>query len=233
MLHGCGLLPYLLPEAEQAVARGGDSLLGSLSRLDEHRNAGLATPEQLTNPLLMGSLLVPLGVPLRRVAVASAPPRRQEGGEAEPPRDDVAAEIAALGGEEEDAAPTPPSPPPPLVLPFARRDLERLRLILLAQRRLREVHGPASVRRLLAGKLYFEEAVRWLEIHGGPEGRELAAHWRGLELVEAPFGARAASEGPHGPEAERAAPAEAVPPTRRRRRRRRRRGPRAEPAGPA
>jgi poly(A) polymerase len=233
MLHECGLLPYLLPEAEQAVARGGDSLLGSLSRLDEHRNAGLATPEQLTNPLLMGSLLVPLGVPLRRVAVASAPPRRQEGGEAEPPRDDVAAEIAALGGEEEDAAPTPPSPPPPLVLPFARRDLERLRLILLAQRRLREVHGPASVRRLLAGKLYFEEAVRWLEIHGGPEGRELAAHWRGLEPVEAPFGARAASEGPHGPEAERAAPAEAVPPTRRRRRRRRRRGPRAEPAGPA
>jgi len=69
--------------------------------------------------------------------------------------------------------------PSPMTLPFARRDLERLRLVLLAQRRLRESQGPASARRMVAAKSYFEEAVRWLEIHGGEEGRELAAHWRG------------------------------------------------------
>ena len=68
--------------------------------------------------------------------------------------------------------------PPPLALPFARRDLDRLRLVLLAQRRLRESHRPASARRMVAAKSYFEEALRWLEIHGGEEGRELAAHWR-------------------------------------------------------
>src|SRR6185295_6284915 len=77
LLHDVGLLAYLLPEADQAIAEGGDRLLGSLGRLDEYRNAGLATPEQLTNALVMGSLLVPLGVPLRRVA-AQAQLRRSE-----------------------------------------------------------------------------------------------------------------------------------------------------------
>src|SRR6185503_8027174 len=66
MLHEIGLLAYLLPEADRAIAEGGERLLGSLSRLDEYRNAGLARPEDLTNPVLMGTLLVPLGVPLRR-----------------------------------------------------------------------------------------------------------------------------------------------------------------------
>jgi hypothetical protein len=112
----------------------------------------------------------------------------------------------------------------PVALPFARRDIERLRLVLLAQRRLREVNGPASVRRLKAAKSYFEEAVRWLEIHGGPEGRELAARWWGPEPVEG---------GPAGsPEAapEDASPASPPPARRRRRRRRRRSSPPANPA---
>src|SRR5262249_40016732 len=131
-----------------------------------------ATPEQLTNPLLMGSLLVPLGVPLRRVAVASrrgeAPPEpgseRTEAAEAEAPREELAAEIAELGAEDE---PEPASEPEaaPLLLPFARRDLERLRLLLLAQRRLRETDVPQASRQSIAAKSYFEDAVRWLEIH--------------------------------------------------------------------
>ena len=76
MLHEHGLLAYILPEADHAISRGKEALLGSLARLDAHRRAGLATPDQLTNPLLVGSLLVPLGVPLRRVAAAAPPPRR-------------------------------------------------------------------------------------------------------------------------------------------------------------
>jgi len=72
MLYDLGLLAYLLPEAEKTISEEGERLLGSLSRLDDYRNAGLATPEDLTNPLLMGTLLVPLGVPLRRAA-----PRRR------------------------------------------------------------------------------------------------------------------------------------------------------------
>jgi poly(A) polymerase len=231
MLHEYGLLAYLLPEADQAIAEGGERLLGSLARLDEYRNAGLAAPEQLTNALVMGSLLVPLGVPLRRVA-AQAPVRRSEEriedvrDEREPrdarddePADDVAAEIAALGATEEEEAPPASAAPGPLVLPFARRDLDRLRLVLLAQRRLREAEGGAAAKQALAGRHYFDEALRWLEIHGSEDGRELALHWRSLgptvAVVSAPAAAQPAGE---------ARPDGAPRPRRRRRRRRRRPG---------
>lgn len=220
LLHECGLLAYLLPEADRAIAADGQHLLGSLTRLDDYRNAGLAAPEGLTNPLLMGTLLVPLGVPLRRTG---APRRRPVPGEEappaepEPPPDDVAAEMADLGVEEVDS----PGAPASLALPFARRDLDRLRLILAVQPRLREVHRSPRVKHLLASKGYFEESLRWLEIHGGVEGHELAAHWRALDLGDVPPPAFLE------PEAELAAamPAVRAPDYRRRRRRRRRRPP--------
>jgi poly(A) polymerase len=192
MLHEYGLLTYLL------------------SRLDGYRNS--ADPETLTNPLLTGPLLVPLGVSLRRAAAPTPSWRRR--GEAEAPGEDMASEIAALGGEEEPEAPAPAAPAP-VVLPFARRDLERLRLLLAAQRRLRDVEAPVSARQALVSKTYFEDAVRWLEIHGGPEGHDLAQHWRGLgrKAVE-PTAASSADASPrHKP-----------PPRKRRRRRRRRPG---------
>jgi poly(A) polymerase len=223
-LHDLGLLAYLLPEADQAISNGGERLLGSLARLDEYRNASGATPEQLTNPLLMGSLLVPLGVPLRRVAVPPAPRRREEAATPEDPTEDVAAEIAALGGAEEE---DPPSGPANLILPFARRDLDRLRLILLAHRRLREAGSPSSARQAVLGRSYFEETVRWLEIHGGPEGQSLAVHWRGL----APVGEAAPPEGAAEGGAASAEPAHEERRPRRRRRRRRRR-PRLDAPGP-
>jgi poly(A) polymerase len=174
MLHEYGLLAYLLPEAHRAITDGGRALFDSLDRLDEYRNAGPADPDTLTNSLLAGSVLVPLEVPLKRVA-APNPSWRRRGGEAAP-AEDLATEIAALGGEEE-GPPEAPSPPPEIVLPFARRDLERLRLMILAQRRLREAESP-SARQALAAKTYFAEALRWLEIHGGPDGPDLVARWR-------------------------------------------------------
>jgi poly(A) polymerase len=227
LLHDVGLLAYLLPEADQAIADQGERLLGSLARLDDYRNAGLAAPDELTNPLLMGTLLVPLGIPLRRAAAAAAAGRRREE-EAEPPEEplDVAAEMAALGEEDGDDAASAGGPAA-LVLPFARRDLDRLRLVLAAQSRLREVHTSPKVKHLLAGRGYLEEALRWMEIHGGVQGQELAAHWRRLDL-EAP---------PELPGAEPVAPraggedARVSRPTRPRRRRRRR--PRRRPGTPS
>jgi poly(A) polymerase len=191
LLHDAGLLAYLLPEADEAIVDQGERLLGSLARLDDYRNAGLAAPDELTNSLLMGTLLVPLGIPLRRAAVATAP--RRGAAEAEPEdtddRLDVAAEMAALGEEEPEDAPS--GGPAALVLPFARRDLDRLRLILAAQSRLREVHTSPKVKHLLAGRGYLEEALRWMEIHGGVQGQELATHWRRLELEPSPAGSAA------------------------------------------
>jgi len=180
LLHDVGLLAYILPEADRAIAEQGERLLGSLGRLDDYRNAGLATADALGNSLLLGTLLVPLGLPLRRAAVQS--PRRDDeepGGPAD--TIDVAAEMAELGvsdPEERGGAGALP-----LSLPFARRDVERLRLILAAQNRLRELHTSPRVKGLLVGKGYLEEALRWMEIHGGVQGQELAAHWRGLGLA--------------------------------------------------
>jgi poly(A) polymerase len=220
LLHEHGLLAYLLPEADAAVAAGGEALLGSLDRLDQHRNAHEPGPEPLTNPILMGSLLVPLGVPLRRVSGSSPRWRSREGNEA-PPEEDVTAELAALGDEDEPG--NRAAPPVALTLPFARRDLERLRLILAAQRRLRDEPGPGAGRGFLA-KSYFEEALRWLEIHGGGEARELARLWRNqggeraLPTAEAPEPPAAGGEAGRG---------------KRRRRRRRRRRPGSSPAASA
>jgi poly(A) polymerase len=222
MLHEVGLLAYLLPEADEAIAEQGERLLGSLARLDDYRNAGLVAPEDLTNALLLGTLLVPLGLSLRRVRAAAPAARASEGDEegAERPRDeplDVAAEVAALGLEEtEDGDDAVRSET--VALPFARRDLDRLRLILAAQSRLRELHTSPRVKHMLAGRGYLDEALHWLEIHGGVGGQELAAHWRALE-AEPP---------PAGEEAE-APPAAAAPRRRRRRRRRPRRPPSETP----
>jgi tRNA nucleotidyltransferase/poly(A) polymerase len=223
MLHQHGLLAYLLPEADQAIAEGGDRLLGSLGRLDEYRNTGLAPPDALTNSLLMGTLLVPLGVPLRRAASLAPSRRRREEDEEPEERVDVAAEMAALGEAEADnEEPATSGAPPFLVLPFARRDLDRLRLVLLAQRRLREVHRSPAVKQLLASRTYFEDALRWMEIHGGPEGQELAAYWRSLDMGDVPPPVVAVPKG---------GPPEDEPPRRRPgRRRRRRRRPRPSAA---
>jgi poly(A) polymerase len=191
-LHDTGLLAYLLPEADIAIDKGGEAFLGSLARLDEFRNAGNTAPEELTNATLLGTMLVPLGAPLRRplppkrVRRSEAEAEAFEGGEAAAaeapePVEDVAAELAALGEAEVDE-PALAGPPPPLSLPFARRDLDRLRLVLLSQRRLHEVHRSPGVKHLLAGRPYFRDALRWMEIHGGLEGQELVAYWKSLDL---------------------------------------------------
>lgn len=215
LLHETGLLAYLLPEAEGDIAGGGGRLLGSLTRLDDYRNAGAVPPEELGNALLAGTLLVPLGLHTRR----PAPAARHEEAEGEPQApeaaEDAAAELAALDEEE-----APSAEPAPLALPFARRDLDRVRLILAAQRRLREASAPPGVKHALASKGYFGDALRWLEVHGGIEGQELAAHWRSLDLGDV---APPPGEGPTGE------PIEDETPPRRRRRRRRRRKPADEP----
>jgi poly(A) polymerase len=233
-LHRHGLLAYLLPQADAALSRQPESLLGSLARLDGYRNAGMGSPEELTNPLLMGTLLVPLGVPLRRVPRGSS--RRGAGEdpaepEAEVVRDDVPAELEALGADEAADPAALPALPAFLDLPFARRDLDRLRLVLAAQNRLREVRTSPRVKQLLAGRSYLDDALRWMEIHGGVQGQELAAHWRGLGGA-----AEAATDGTAG-EPLTALPgeedgADGAAPRRRRRRRRHRRRPRSTPPMP-
>jgi Poly A polymerase head domain/Probable RNA and SrmB- binding site of polymerase A len=218
-LHDVGLLAYLLPEADDAIAEQGERLLGSLARLDDYRNAGLAPPSDLTNPLVMGTLLVPLGLPLRRAAASAPSSRRREDAEVRDEPIDVAAEMEALEAEEPEEPALGGGSRPLMALPFAKRDVDRLRLVLAAQSRLREVHTSPRVKHMLAGRGYLEEALRWMEIHGGVQGQELAAHWRSLDLAEAAAG-RAAAEDAGGRD-----PGSRSGARPRRRRRRRRRGP--------
>jgi poly(A) polymerase len=220
MLHEVGLLAYILPAADESVANGDHELLASLGRLDEFRRAGRVAVEDLAHALLLGTLLVPLGLPPRG---AGARDLRRGTSEGEPL--DVAAEMASLGAELE---PEPPvAPAASLALPFARRDLDRLRLILAAQPRLREVHRSGRVRQMLAGRGYLDEALRWLEIHGGADGGELATHWRSLEPATP---APAASGAPDHGGAAGGGPA--LGRRTRRRRRRHRRRPSSSPSTP-
>jgi len=225
LLHELGLLAYLFPAADKAIVEGNKGFLESLTRIDEFRARGVGAPEDLTNAVLMGTLLVPLGVPLRRLPVAARRSGRPEEAADTEPALDVAAEMEALGETEEPAeVDAQPDANAPLVMPFARRDLDRLRLILVAQKRLRDAHLSPGLKHTLAGRGYLEDALLFLEIHGGPEGRELAAHWRKVEAVAPPPAVPTpAGESAREPGAE---------PRRRPRRRRRRRRPPQPPTPP-
>ena len=177
MLADVGLLEPISSELHRGAA---DPLWRSLAELDAYRRGFESTPDTLTNAVLLGSLLVPLGILL-------GPGRPKE-------------PVPKLGA-----------------LPLARRDVERLRLILGLQRRLRDVVASVAsaasprAQRALAHRSLFPETLTWFEIHGGD--RETVEKWKAV-LAEGPVeGEDLAAESP-GPR-----------PRRRRRRRRRPVGP--------
>jgi poly(A) polymerase len=174
-LRETGLLEGVAPELQ---FRASDGLWQSLAELDAF-HARLASPEPLTNAILLGSLIVPLGFQAHQ-------------------SDDTP---VGLG-----------------LLPLARRDVERLRQILQMQRRLRsDVTAPARIRRVLAHRSAFPEALTWLDVHG--DAPRAVEEWRSF-LAESPGGPRAPRAlSPPGANAD-------GEPRRKRRRRRRRRPPR-------
>jgi poly(A) polymerase len=109
----------------------------SLSALDAYRRRFDGIPDTLTNAILMGSLIVPLGHSLQTLT----PPTR-DGDTKKEPR-------LSMG-----------------MLPLARRDVERLRQILGLQRRLMDMTMSPRARRALMHRGPFREALTWLEIHG-------------------------------------------------------------------
>ncbi len=114
----------------------GEPLWSSLSALDAYRQRFDTAPDTLTNPMLLGSLIVPLGN-----AIGVLAPHRVLSGDREP--------APALG-----------------MLPLARRDIDRLRQILALQRRLLDMNLSPRARRALMHRGPFREALTWLELHG-------------------------------------------------------------------
>jgi poly(A) polymerase len=143
-----GLLEPISAELHRGAK---EPLWKSLAALDAYRRRFEATPDTLTNSLLMGTLLVPLGVslaPHRDKTEVDAATVRRHGG----PR---------LGD-----------------LPLARRDVERLRQIVGLQRRLRDINANPRAQHALVHRHIFRDALTWLEIHGG--SAELVEHWKTL-----------------------------------------------------
>jgi poly(A) polymerase len=121
----------------------GDPLWQSLSALDAYRRKFEEIPDTLTNALLLGSLLAPMGY------TGHQPRPTGEGNDGKEAR-------LSIG-----------------MLPLARRDVERLRQILGLQRRLLDTRLSPRARRGLMYRGPFREALTWLEIHGqAPEALE-------------------------------------------------------------
>jgi poly(A) polymerase len=184
-----------------------DPLWKSLAALDAYRRQFESTPDTLTNAILLGSLLIPLGISLH-------PPRGQTG--AGPGSD--RGQTGVRPGSDTRLTPERKLRRPPIPrlgdLPLARRDVERLRQLVGLQRRLKDLSAAPRVQRALAHRGIFRDALTWLEIHDGAP--DVVAHWKAV-LAES----GGASETPAvGSGSEEQQPG----PFRRRRRRRRRRG---------
>jgi poly(A) polymerase len=194
MLAQLGLLEPISAELHRGAA---DPLWRSLAALDAYRRRFEATPETLTNAILLGSLLVPLGIP-----IGTGPTRSRDRGA----HDQASGDGGALSGGRRRLDPVPKLGG----LPLARRDVERLRQILAMQRRLRDTSASPRTQRALAHRSLFREALTWFEIHGGAP--QVVENWKAIEAQAPVEGDETAAEIPE------------AAPRRRRRRRRRHRG---------
>jgi poly(A) polymerase len=201
-----GLLEPISHELHKGAT---DGLWRSLAALDAYRRRFDSTPDTLTNSILLGSLLVPLGISLQ--------PGRPEGRPLREPRqssvvgDGLQASVVGDGLQAVPQRERRALGPRLGELPLARRDIERLRQILGLQRRLADLGASPRAKRALANRHIFRDALTWMEIHGG--SAELVDHWKAVM-----------AEGGEAEAATAGAAESEPPPFRRRRRRRRRRG---------
>ena len=174
-----GLLEPVTPELQRKASH--ESLWESLRALDTYRRRFVDMPRQLTNPVLLGSLLLPIGM-MPRFQPADAYSMEETALEA--------AHEAAVDGDgpgrprgrrwSADRRERHPKPPVLKIglLPIARRDSERLRQVLSVQGRLRDLESSPRAKRALMHRGPFEDALTWLEIHG--QAPEIVEHWRGF-----------------------------------------------------
>ncbi len=196
-LADVGLLEPISSELHRGAS---DPLWRSLAAVDEYRRQFESTPDTLSNAILLGSLLIPLGISLH-------PPRAHAASDG-PAGDDTRAR-------------RPRHPPGPRLgdLPLARRDVERLRQIISLQRRLRDLTASPRAQQALTHRGIFREALTWMEIHG--DSQDVVEHW--MAIIDESGAPEPGSEDAGDEDAQQPG---AIPPSvpSRRRRRRRRRG---------
>jgi hypothetical protein len=183
------LLELLTPE----LTSPSDVVWDSLATLDTYRRRFPSAPPELTNTILIGSLLVPMG------ALGA------------PPSDPDARDRVSFG-----------------MLAVAKRDLERLRHLLLIVPKLSDPRLPPKVVRGLAHRPSFPDALIWAEVFTDTPA-DLLEHWRHARQHRQVEPADTAAGHAHG-HAPGQPQGEHVPGVRKRRRRRRRRGRGGPPA---
>jgi poly(A) polymerase len=246
-LYETGLLAYIFPEAYEALARGDDKLPRALDRLDEFRRRG-GSPHDLTNAILIAHLIGPLQISFRS-ALTLASRRRvpqaaangvNEWGDPETPdftppsapdpdaeEQEIEAEIAEFGDPDAAEAEAPEGPRS-LSLPFARRDIEKLRVLVVLGGRLLQTAAPELEKRL-ASRPFFAEALLLAQLDGLDPA--LVLHWKELARDAPPQ--RSAGRADMGDRVAVSRPSEAGSGAPRRRRPRRRGGRgRGGPQGP-
>jgi len=179
------LLEPVTPEIQRGSKS--DGLWSSLAALDVYRRKFDNAPPALRNPVLLGTVLIPLGLMPRHE-------RPQWEPDPEPDQDDD--NIGNL------IQPKPRSrfrrpPKEPILkigmLPIARGDTERLRQMLSLQSRLADVDMPPRAKRSLMHRGPFEDSLTWFEIHGNAAA--VVEHWKGFIEATKAEPPQAASEG--------------------------------------
>jgi len=199
------LLEPVTPEIQRGAKN--QALWDGLNALDAYRGKFESAPATLRNPILLGSLLIPLGLMPRGERRPFEPVEPEE-------EQENAGNLLAPRAKPKFRRP----PKEPIVkigmLPIARGDTERLRQMLSLQARIADLEMSPRAKRALMHRGPFEDSLTWFEIHGNAPA--VLEHWKGF--IEA-----LGDEAKHPPEGE-PAPADGERPQRRRGRRRRGRG---------
>jgi poly(A) polymerase len=201
------LLDPVTPEIQRGAKN--DGMWTSLAALDAYRRKFDSAPATLRNPVLLGTVLIPLGLMPR-----NEKPRWEQEQEDEPEDDNVGNLVQPRIKPKFRRLPKEPIMKIGQ-LPIARGDTERLRQVLSLQSRLADVEMSPRAKRALMHRGPFEDALTWFEIHGNAIA--VVEHWKGfIEAVKAepPAESSDGAEAPPGGDGRR----------RRRRRGRRRRG---------
>jgi poly(A) polymerase len=132
-LADSGLLEHMSPE----LLNDEGQLTEAFEAVDAYRRRFQDAPDTLTNPILAGTLLLPLGL------------LRDEGHRFKH-YDDWEREAPTMLGQ----------------MQVARKDIEQLRHLLALQKRLLETDAPLRAQKALMQRGAFRDALTWMAIHG-------------------------------------------------------------------
>jgi len=228
------LLEPVTPEIQRGTKNV--ALWEGLAALDAYRRKFEAAPATMRNPILLGTMLIPLGLMPRKAHNRFDEDLDDDDarGNAEPGEEGASDLSAVAGGAKAEDAPLrldqaakahksrfkrPPKEPILRIgsLPIARGDTERLRQILSLQSRIADLEMSPRAKRSLMHRGPFEDALTWFEIHGNAPA--VLEHWKGFIEALGPEALNPPASEPGAAPAEGRAPGE-----NRRRRGRRRRG---------